>query len=242
MPKRRIRPRLRRLLRAPVRCRDKAILSSGHARKMLAAVWSEIPAFRPRACAVIMARCRPAAPDLVRRLARLAQVPLAVNNARKIPDTRRTWARMRCLPLASGHARGAERCGSRFPRGHDRDRLLRGGAGYVRRQAVGQHLWIARQNALFRVVYGSYGEFYTPTVFFSSTETESRGPGRPSAAATPATPAEGARRCSFPPSRAGLTQPQGIPGHPAPGQASARLGHLARVVAGGRGRCREHLR
>jgi hypothetical protein len=32
MPKRRIRPRLRRLLRAPVRCRDKAILSFGHAR------------------------------------------------------------------------------------------------------------------------------------------------------------------------------------------------------------------
>ena len=38
MPKRRIRPRLRLLLRAPVRCRDKAILSSGHAREMLAAV------------------------------------------------------------------------------------------------------------------------------------------------------------------------------------------------------------
>src|SRR4029077_17549853 len=37
-PKRRIRPRLRLLLRAPVRCRDKAILSSGHAREMLAAV------------------------------------------------------------------------------------------------------------------------------------------------------------------------------------------------------------
>jgi hypothetical protein len=39
--------------------------------------------------------------------------------------------------------------------------------GYVRRQAVGQHLWIAEQNALFGVVHGSYGEFYTPTVFFS---------------------------------------------------------------------------
>ena len=39
--------------------------------------------------------------------------------------------------------------------------------GYVRRQAVGQHLWIAGQNALFGVVHGSYGEFYTPTVFFS---------------------------------------------------------------------------
>jgi hypothetical protein len=37
-PKRRIRPRLRLLLRAPVRCRDKAILSSGHAREILAAV------------------------------------------------------------------------------------------------------------------------------------------------------------------------------------------------------------
>src|SRR5437773_5973171 len=43
-PKRRIRPRLRLLLRAPVRCRDKAILSSGHAHAMLAAV-SAIPAF-----------------------------------------------------------------------------------------------------------------------------------------------------------------------------------------------------
>jgi len=30
---------------------------------------------------------------LVRRLARLAQVPLPVNNARKIPDMRRTSAR-----------------------------------------------------------------------------------------------------------------------------------------------------
>jgi hypothetical protein len=60
---------------------------------MLAAVVREISAFWPRACAVIRARRRPAAPDLVRRLARLAQVPLAVNNARKIPDTRRTSAR-----------------------------------------------------------------------------------------------------------------------------------------------------
>ncbi len=38
MPKRRIRPRLRRLLRAPVRCRDKVILSSGHACEVPAAV------------------------------------------------------------------------------------------------------------------------------------------------------------------------------------------------------------
>ena len=39
--------------------------------------------------------------------------------------------------------------------------------GYVRRKAVVQHLWIDRQNALFGVVHGSWGEFYTPTVFFS---------------------------------------------------------------------------
>jgi len=66
---------------------------------MLATGWRERPAFRPRACAVITARCRPAAPDLVRRLARLAQVPLAVNNARKIPDTRRTSARNHAAAL-----------------------------------------------------------------------------------------------------------------------------------------------
>jgi len=35
MPKRRNKPRLRLPLRAPVRCRDKAILSSGHAREKL---------------------------------------------------------------------------------------------------------------------------------------------------------------------------------------------------------------
>src|SRR6266699_4600959 len=39
--------------------------------------------------------------------------------------------------------------------------------GYVRRKAVAQHMWIAGQNALFGVVRGSYGEFYTPTVYFS---------------------------------------------------------------------------
>ena len=39
--------------------------------------------------------------------------------------------------------------------------------GYVRRKAVAQHLWIAGQNALFGVVHGRYGEFYTPTVYFS---------------------------------------------------------------------------
>jgi hypothetical protein len=67
-PKRRIRPRLRRLLRAPVRCRDKAILSSGHAHEMLTAV-SVNPVFRLRAFAAFPPRRRPAAPDLVRRLA-----------------------------------------------------------------------------------------------------------------------------------------------------------------------------
>jgi len=57
-PKRRIRPRLRLLLRAPVRCRDKAILSSGHAREMLAAV-RRIPVFRLRAFAAFPPRHRP---------------------------------------------------------------------------------------------------------------------------------------------------------------------------------------
>ena len=39
--------------------------------------------------------------------------------------------------------------------------------GYVRRKAVVQQIWIDGQNALFGVVHGSWGEFYTPTVFFS---------------------------------------------------------------------------
>ena len=39
--------------------------------------------------------------------------------------------------------------------------------GYVRRQAVSQQLWIDGQNALFGVVYGRYGEFFTSTVYFS---------------------------------------------------------------------------
>ena len=51
--------------------------------------------------------------------------------------------------------------------------------GYVRRQAVGEHLWIPRQNALFGVVYGSYGEFYTPTGLRLAPGTDARGPGRP---------------------------------------------------------------
>ena len=39
--------------------------------------------------------------------------------------------------------------------------------GYVRRKAVVQQSWIEEQNALFGVVHGRYGEFYTPTVYFS---------------------------------------------------------------------------
>src|SRR5271169_876631 len=39
--------------------------------------------------------------------------------------------------------------------------------GYVRHRAVSQQIWIDGQNALFGVVHGRYGEFYTPTVFFS---------------------------------------------------------------------------
>src|SRR5580692_3184647 len=82
MPKRRIRPRFRRLLRAPVRCRDKAVLSFGHARVTLERC-SVHSCVRPRACAVTGAAPPTAAPDLVRLLARLAQVPLAHKNARK---------------------------------------------------------------------------------------------------------------------------------------------------------------
>jgi hypothetical protein len=68
-PKRRIRPRLRLLLRAPVRCRDKAILSFGHAREMLAAV-SANPGFSGCGRSRHSRRAiDPAAPDLVRRLA-----------------------------------------------------------------------------------------------------------------------------------------------------------------------------
>jgi hypothetical protein len=55
--------------------------------------FGEIPAFRLRAFVAFPPRCRPAAPDLVRRLARRAQVPLADNDARKIRHTRSTSAR-----------------------------------------------------------------------------------------------------------------------------------------------------
>ena len=84
-PKRRIRPRLRLLLRAPVRCRDKAILSSGHAREMPAAGEREIPAFWPRACAVIRARRRPAAPDLVRRPAAARKYRWRITMPERLP-------------------------------------------------------------------------------------------------------------------------------------------------------------
>src|SRR5580658_7615905 len=93
MPTRRIRPRLRLLLRFPVRCRDKAILSFGHARLTPDAACNEAVAFRARAHVVTGAARRPAAPDLVRRLARLAQVPLALHDARKTTRMRSTWLR-----------------------------------------------------------------------------------------------------------------------------------------------------
>ena len=47
---------------------------------------------------------------------------------RLIPAAGMAAGECRCLALASGHARGAERPGFWFPRGHDGDRLLRGGA------------------------------------------------------------------------------------------------------------------
>ena len=49
MPTRRIRPRLRLLLRVPVRCRDKAVLSFGHARLTSDADHNEAAAFGARA-------------------------------------------------------------------------------------------------------------------------------------------------------------------------------------------------
>ena len=39
--------------------------------------------------------------------------------------------------------------------------------GYVRRKAVVQQVWIEGQNALWGAVHGRFGEFYTPTVYFS---------------------------------------------------------------------------
>jgi SNF2-related domain/Helicase conserved C-terminal domain len=39
--------------------------------------------------------------------------------------------------------------------------------GYVRRKAVVQQTWIPGQNALVGLVHGRFGEFYTPTVYFS---------------------------------------------------------------------------
>ena len=39
--------------------------------------------------------------------------------------------------------------------------------GYVRRKAVVQQVWIPEQNALSGLVHGRFGEFYTPTVYFS---------------------------------------------------------------------------
>jgi len=39
--------------------------------------------------------------------------------------------------------------------------------GYVRRQAVREQIWVAARNALFAIVFGSHGEFYTPMIYFS---------------------------------------------------------------------------
>jgi hypothetical protein len=38
---------------------------------------------------------------------------------------------------------------------------------YVRRQAVGQQMWIGAHHALFGVVLGSHGDYYTPAIYFS---------------------------------------------------------------------------
>ena len=39
--------------------------------------------------------------------------------------------------------------------------------GYVRREAIVRQVWLPGQNALSGMVHGRYGEFYTPTVYFS---------------------------------------------------------------------------
>ena len=39
--------------------------------------------------------------------------------------------------------------------------------GYVRRHAVSQQTWADAHNALFGVVLGSHGDYYTPAIFFS---------------------------------------------------------------------------
>jgi superfamily II DNA or RNA helicase len=39
--------------------------------------------------------------------------------------------------------------------------------GYVRRHAVGQQMWVGAHNALFGIVLGSHGDYFTPTIYFS---------------------------------------------------------------------------
>ena len=38
---------------------------------------------------------------------------------------------------------------------------------YVRRRAVSQQMWAGAHNALFGVVLGSHGDYYTPAIYFS---------------------------------------------------------------------------
>ena len=108
--------------------------------------------------------------------------------------------------------------------------------GYVRRKAVGQQMWIPGQNALFGVVHGRYGEFYTPTVYFSGQGPmlEVRG-AQCSCDARYACEHAAALLVS---AVEGGADAAGMPDRPAPGPTSALLGHLARVVAGRRSRCR----
>ena len=39
--------------------------------------------------------------------------------------------------------------------------------GYVRRHAVGRQTWAGAHHALFGIVLGSHGDYYTPAIFFS---------------------------------------------------------------------------
>jgi hypothetical protein len=39
--------------------------------------------------------------------------------------------------------------------------------GYVRRHAVGRQVWVGAHNALFGIVLGSHGDYYTPAIYFS---------------------------------------------------------------------------
>ena len=108
--------------------------------------------------------------------------------------------------------------------------------GYVRRKAVVQQLWIDGQNALFGVVHGRFGEFYTPTVFFSrqGPMLEVRG-AQCNCDARYACEHAAALLVSAVEGGADAT---GMPAVPRQARRPPSWDYLARVVAGRRARCR----